>query len=186
MNANIPQFLSLAGVLIVAIAGMGGYYFWRLRISARVRWEDLLQRLIAIDHDGVDRVALDAIEPSGERRSDRLARELDPDRIWELLGGLEGVERLESNSRVLVEMAAFLRRSYPEAAEVAENLRLQARELEMHVARLRMAAEQGSLEFHINAYAQNAAIGYYLMEQQLQSLCERLNLPAFRPLQGSH
>ncbi len=186
MNGNILPFLLLTGVLIVAIVGTGGYYFWRLRKSARAGWEDLLQRLIAIDHSGVDTVALDAIEPSGKRRTDGLATELDPDRIWELLGGLEGVQRLGANSRVLVDMAAYLQRSYPEAAAVAEELRLQAIELEWHVGWLRMAAEQGSLEFHINAYAQNAAIAYYLMEQRLQALCQRTNLPTFRPLQGTH
>jgi hypothetical protein len=49
-----------------------------------------------------------------------------------------------------------------------------------------MAAEQGSLEFHIGTYAQNAAIAYYLMEQRLQALCQRTNVPTFRPLQRTH
>ena len=96
------------------------------------------------------------------------------------------MRHMEANSRVLVEMAAYLQRSYPEAAAVAEELRLQAKELEWHVGRLRMAEEQGSLEFHINTYAQNAAIAYYLMEQRLQALCQRKNMPSFRPLQGTH
>jgi hypothetical protein len=182
MNGSILPFLFLAGILIVAILGIGGYYSWRIRKSARTGWEELLKRLVAIDRNGVDIVALDAIEPSGNRRTDRLARELESDRIWELLGGLEGVERLETNSRVLVDMAAYLQRSYSEAAAVAEELRLQARELEWHVGRLRMAAEQGSLEFHIGTYAQNAAIAYYLMEQRLQLLCQRTNVPTFRPV----
>ena len=141
MNGNILPFLLLSGVLIVAMLGTGGYYFWRLRKSAGAGWEDLLKRLIAIDHNGVDTVALDAIEPSGKRRTDGLARELDPDRIWELLGGLDGVERLEANGHILVDMAAYLQRSYPEAAAVAAELRLQAKELEWHVGRLRMAAD---------------------------------------------
>jgi LPXTG-motif cell wall-anchored protein len=34
MNGNIPQFLLLTGILIVAILGTGGYYFWRSRKSA--------------------------------------------------------------------------------------------------------------------------------------------------------
>jgi hypothetical protein len=182
MNGSILPFLFLAVVLIVAILGIGGYYSWRIRKSTRTGWEELLKRLVAIDRNGVDAVALDAIEPSGHRRTDPSARELEPDRIWELLGGLEGVERLESNSRVLVDMAAHLQRSYPEAAAVAEELRLQARELEWHVGRLRMADEQGSLEFHISTYAQNAAIAYYLMEQRLQALCRRTNVPSFRRL----
>jgi hypothetical protein len=58
------------------------------------------RNLIAIDREEVDAVALDAIEPSGKRRTDRLARELEPDEIWKRLGGLDGVKRLESNSQV--------------------------------------------------------------------------------------
>lgn len=185
MSGSSLSFLVLASILIVAVIGGSGYYSWRLRRSARSEWGQLLKRLIEIDREGVDTVALDAIEPSGERRVDDLARELEPERIWELLGGLEGVERLETNSRVLIEMAAYLQRSYDQAAAVAEELRLQARELEWHVERLRLAAQQGSLEFHIGTYAQNAAIAYYLMERQLQTFCQRMNLPAFRTLPGT-
>jgi hypothetical protein len=144
------------------------------------------RNLIAIDREEVDAVALDAIEPSGKRRTDRLARELEPDEIWKRLGGLDGVKRLESNSQVLVEMASYLQRTYPDAAAVAEELRLQAKELELYVGRLKMADEQGSLEFHIATYAQNAAIAYYLMEQRLQELCQRANVQLSVPLQGTH
>jgi hypothetical protein len=146
----------------------------------------MLGKLTAIDRDEVDAVALDAIEPSGQRRTDRRARELEPDEIWKRLGGLDGVKRLESNSRVLVEMASYLQRTYPDGAAVAEELRLQAKELELYVGRLRMADEQGSLEFHIPTYAQNAAIAYYLMEQRLLALCQRANVQSFRPLHGTH
>jgi hypothetical protein len=82
-------------------------------------------------------------------------------------------------------MASHLQRSYPDAAGVAEELRLQAKELELYVERLRMADEQGSLEFHIATYAQNAAIAYYLMEQRLQALCQQAKVQSFRPLQGT-
>jgi len=184
MSPNL-LFLSLACLLIAFILAVGIYYALRLRASTSTEWEALLGKLIAIDRNGVDAVALDAIELSGQRRTDKLARELDPDEIWKLLGGLDGVKRLESNSRILVEMAAYLQRSYPEAAAVAEDLRLQAKELELHVGRLRMADEQGSLEFHIATYAQNAAVAYYLMEQRLQVLCQRANVQTFRPLQGT-
>ena len=182
MSRNL-SFLVLACLLVALIVVAGSYYFRRLRASNRTEWDTLLGKLIAIDRHGVDTVALDAIEPSGQRRTDTLARELEPAEIWKLLGGIDGVKRLESNSRVLVEMAAYLQRSYPEAAVSAEELRLQARELELLVDRLKMADEQGSLEFHIPTYAQNAAIAYYLMEQRLQMVCEQMNVRAFRPLQ---
>src|SRR5260370_28222593 len=174
MSRNL-SFLFLAGVLIAVILVIGVRYALRLRASTKTEWEALLKSLIAINRDGVDTVALDAIESSGQRRTDRLARELEPEQIWKLLGGLDGVKRLESNSRVLVEMAAYLHRSHPEAAAVAEELRLHAKELELQVSRLRMADEQGSLEFHIPTYAQNAAIAYYLMKQRLQALWHQKN-----------
>ena len=185
MSRNL-SFLFLAGILIAIVLVIGIRYALRLRASTTTEWDALLESLIAIDRQGVDTVALDAIESSGQRRSDRLARELDPDEIWKLLGGLDGVKRLESNSRVLVEMAAYLQRSHPEAAAVAEELRLHAKELELQVDRLRMAEEQGSLEFHIPTYAQNAAIAYYLMEQRLQALCQQTNMRPFRTLQETH
>jgi hypothetical protein len=184
MSRNL-SFLFLAGILIAVILVVGIRYALRLRASTRTEWEALLKSLTAIDRDGVDTVALDAIESSGRRRTDQLARELEPNEIWKLLGGLEGVKRLESNSRILVEMAAYLQRSHPEAAAVAEELRLQAKELELHVGRLRMADEQGSLEFHVPTYAQNVAIIYYLMEQRLQVLCQQTNMRTFRTLQAT-
>jgi hypothetical protein len=184
MSRNL-SFLFLAGVLIAIILVVGIRYALRLRASTKTEWEALLKSLTAINRDGVDTVALDAIESSGQRRTDQLARELEPEQIWKLLGGLDGVKRLESNSRVLVEMAAYLHRSHPEAAAVAEELRLQAKELEFQVGRLRMADEQGSLEFHIPTYAQNAAIAYYLMEQRLQALCQQTNVRTFRTLPGT-
>ena len=158
MTRNL-SFLLLAGALILVILSVGIYYAVRLKASSQTQWNALLEKLIAIDRDNVDRVALDAIWPSGQRRTDDLARELEANEIWELLGELDGVKRLESNSRVLVEMATYLQRSYPEAAAVAEELRLHARELEWQVGRLGMAAEQGSLEFHIATYAQNERRG---------------------------
>jgi hypothetical protein len=46
-----------------------------------------------------------------------------------LIGGLQGLEVLEKNSDVLIELAFYLQQSYPEAIVIAERLRLDAREL---------------------------------------------------------
>jgi len=179
------NFSFLAVVLLIAvIVAIGVYYTIRLRASPKTEWEMLLKKLVPIDREGIDKVALDAIQPSGQRRTDKLARELDPNKIWKLLGELDGLRRLESNSRTLVEMATYLQRFYPEAIAVAEELRLHAKELELHVDRLRMADEQGSLEFHIATYAQNAAIAYYLIEHRLFSLCQQTSGYSFRPVHG--
>jgi hypothetical protein len=182
MKSDMIGFLVLAAVVLVTLITITAYYVWRAQASKR-SWEQVLARLIAVDRDGIHAVALDAIEPSGRRRTDELARELRPDQIWQLLGGLDGVEVLEKNSHVLIEIAMYLKRWYPEAATTAEELRLQARELGWQVSRLRMAADKGHLEFHFASYAQNATIGYYLMTQRLLALYRERKVPMFADLE---
>lgn len=110
------SFLLIAGAVFVVLLAITAYYLWRrVQISKRT-WEQLLARLITVDRGRIAAVALDAIEPSGRRRTDELARELKSDQIWKLLGGLDGVEVLEKNSHVLIEMAMYLQRWYPETA----------------------------------------------------------------------
>ena len=183
MNRDMITFLLVAGTAFAILITVAAYYLWQRVQTSKRSWEQLMARLIAVDRDGIAAVALDAIEPSGRRRTDELAREMKPERIWMLLGGLDGVEMLEKNSQVLIEIAVHLQRWYPEATATAEELRLQARELEWHVGRLRMAADKGHLEFHFASHAQSATIDYYLMTQQLRALCHKSKLPMFADLE---
>jgi hypothetical protein len=174
-------FLLLSGTLIIALISASLYYFRKVRVSRNHEWEMLLGSLVSINREGLDRVALESIEPSGRRRSDEWSRELEPEQIWELLGGMEGIEKIERNSRVLIQMADFLQRSYLDAnaVDVALTLRRQASELAWQVERLRLAVNQGSLEFHVATYAPNVAIAYYLMEQRLRALFQQAGLAPF-------
>jgi hypothetical protein len=183
VNRDMITFLLVAGTVFAVLIAVAAYYLWQRAQTSKRSWEQLMARLIAVNRDGIATVALDAIEPSGRRRTDELARELNPEQIWKLLGGLDGVEVLEKNSHVLIEIAVHLQRWYPEAAATAEELRLQARELEWHVGRLRMAADKGHLEFHFASHAQNATIDYYMMTQRLLALYEKTKLPMFADLE---
>jgi hypothetical protein len=182
VNRDMISFLLVAGIAFAVLIAITVYYFWRRAQMSKRSWEELVARLIMVDREGIAAVALDAIEPSGRRRTDELARELKPEQIWKLLGGLDGVEVLEKNSHVLIEIAMHLQRWYPQAASTAEELRLLAKELEWHVGRLRMAADKGHLEFHFASYAQNATIGYYLMTKRLLVLYHKSNLSMFAHL----
>lgn len=180
MNRSLVIFLVVACGLIATLISVGFYYFRRIRVSPDHQWESLLGQLVEINRVGLKRVALDSIEPSGQRRTDELARELEPDQIWELLGGIEGIEKLDGNSKVLIAMAEYLQRTYPETNDVAQELRQQAADLKWQAERLRMAVDQGTIEFHVSTYAPNVAIHYFLMEQRLKAICERVNIPAIQ------
>lgn len=174
----------LAGALFLILLIVGIRYVRRILISRKKEWPGLLRELQTLNKPGFEAVVFDAINQSGEARTDDEAKELDFDQIWEFLGGMDGLARIEHNSRVLIEMASYLQRWYPEALTAAEHLRLQARELEWHVGRLKMAEKNEGLRFYFASYGQNAAVLYYQMCQRLLELYEESKAPMFAELQA--
>jgi hypothetical protein len=176
-------FVVLAVLLMVALSAILVRYYLRARTSEETTWEDMLKRLTWIDRDTIAMIALDVIEESGQPRPQDESFALDPSRIWTLLGGLEGLEVIERNCRVLVELATYIQQWYPEALVVAEQLRLNAREIEWHVGRLRGAAETGNLQSSFAAYAQRATVTYYLMTKHVLELYGQVGFPRLADLQ---
>jgi hypothetical protein len=60
-----------------------------------------------------------------------------------LIGGLRGLEILETNSEVLIDLAFYVQQCYPEALVIAERLCLDNRELNWLVVRLKGADRTG-------------------------------------------
>jgi hypothetical protein len=176
-------FAGLAVIFLATLIGVAIYYSLRARRSAEASWDDLLKRLVWIDRDKITAIAMDAVEESGAPRSDDEAFALDSLTIWTMLGGMEGLDALEQNCGILVELAAYLQRWHPEALVVAEQLRLNAREIEWHVGRLRGAAQTGNLQSSFGDYAQRAVVTYYLMTRHVLELCDRASFPGFADLQ---
>lgn len=176
-------FVVLAVLLMVALSAILVRYYLRTRRSEETTWEDMLRRLTWIDRDTVAMIALDVIEESGEPRPQGDSFALDPSKIWTLLGGLEGLEVMEHNCQVLVELASYVQQWYPEALVVAEQLRLNAREIEWHVGRLKGAAETGNLQSSFAAYAQRATVTYYLMTKHVLELYSQVSFPRLADLQ---
>jgi len=138
----------------------------------------LLSRLKHIDRDTLEAVALDLLEQQQE--SDP---QLDPNLIFEMVGGMEGLAAVEQNCDVLIDMATYVQRWYPEALEIAEELRLNSREIKWHIGRLRGASQTGHLYDQFPIYAQRAVATYYLMTRSLLVLYEGGQVPGFADLQ---
>jgi hypothetical protein len=176
-------FASLAVLLLVVLIAALLRYYVRSRRSSEMSWEDLLHRLAWIDRDAIATIALDAVSEEGDSRPHCDCCALDTGVIWNLLGGLEGLEVIERNCQVLVELATYLQRWYPEAVVVAEQLRLNAREIEWHVSRMKGAAQTGNLEASFAPYAQRAVVIYYMMTRHLLTVYGQANFPRIAELQ---
>jgi hypothetical protein len=176
-------FVVFAALFLVALIAIAFRYSLRARRSAGATWEDILKRLTWIDRDNIAIVALDAIGEPDETRMRHETFPLDPSRIWTLLGGLEGLEVLEHNCHVLVDLAGYIQRWHPEALVVAEQLRLNVREIEWHVGRLKAAAANGNLESSFADYAQRATVTYYLMTKLVLQLYDQVSFARLAELQ---
>ena len=97
--------------------------------------------------------------------------------------GLKGLETLERNCAVLVDLVFYVQQWYPEALVLAEQLRKNAREIEWHVSRLKGAEKTGKLESSFADNAQRAVATYYVMTRRVLALYEQLNVPGLIELQ---
>lgn len=170
-------FVVLVGIFLAALAAVAVRSALRGRRSSQATWEQLLARLAHIDREKIAAIAMDAIDDSTHETF-----VLEPEAIWEMLGGMEGLERLEKNCHVLIELATYVQRWHPEALVVAEQLRLNAREIEWHVGRLKGAAQAGNLQTAFASYAQRAVATYYLMTRHVLELYEQVSFPELAEL----
>ena len=175
VDNHMVAFVIAVGIVLAALAAIALNSYRRARRSSRKNWEQLLQRLTAVDRSSIAEVARDIIDESGRQRGDEGSSLLEPSQIWKMVGGLEGLEALKENCTVLIDLAFYIQQWYPEALVVAENLRLSAREIEWHVGRLRSAEKTGKLESAFPMYAQRAVATYYLMTRQVLALYEQGN-----------
>ena len=183
MNPQNLHFVTAIGLFVISLSLIAVYYYFRSRRSSPANWEELLAKLTWIDRNNIAAVALDLVDESGQPKVTDDAGSLDPSLVWKLTGGLEGLEALERNSEVLIDLAFYVQQWYPEALVIAERLRLDARELKWHVERLKGAAQKGNLQTSFPFYAQRAVVSYYRMTRRVLSLYEAYNFSLLADLQ---
>jgi hypothetical protein len=168
-------FFVLIAIFVMLAVVIAGYYLYRARKTSHASWENLLRRLTYIDRAAIETVAFDIIDSTGQPRQDEDSALLEPSEIWDRIGGWKGLETLQANCAVLIDLAFYVQQWYPEAIAVTEQLRLSTREIEGHIKRLKAAEKTGKLDNFIPMYAQRAVATYYVMTRSVLSLYEQSN-----------
>ena len=175
MSPRLILFAVLVLILAAILAITAIRASRRSHNTSQADWQELIGRLAAVNRGFIAEVALDLVDESGAPRRDSSAV-LESSQLWEKIGGMAGLEVLKRNSAVLIDLACYVQQWYPEAVAVAEQLRLSAREIEWHVARLRSAQQTGKLETAFSMYAPRAVATYYLMTRKVLALYEQGSL----------
>ncbi len=182
MISHTALFATAVSLFVSALLGVATVAFRRARrFAGDPSLHDLLAQLSVIDRHNVALVARSLDDHAAEPGADAA---LEPWQVWELMGGLEGLEALARNCEVLIRLAFHVQQWYPEALPVAEQLRLNAREIEWHLERLRGAESRGNLRTAFPDYAQRAATIYHGMTQHVLALYEVSQVPGFAELEA--
>jgi hypothetical protein len=161
--------ITIVALMIVTCAlGYGLFHSYSsARRLANSSWEELLTQLHPLASDGIMTVALDHLAPS----KDQLA--LEPETMWHLLGGLEGLQRMRENGRILIALASYVERwNFNEGVIIAERMRRDGLQLRRSVTRIMIETFLGLKQIRLPFYLHEAASAYYLMRQRLLVLYE--------------
>ncbi len=141
-------------------------YITAKRLAA-CTWDELVAKLHPVESNGVMTVALNHLVP------ERDALNLEPQKMWILMGGLEGVQRMRENGRILVALASYVERwNFDEGIIIAERMRRDGMQLRRAVTRIMLATFLGRQRMRVPFYLQEVASSYYLMRQRLLVLYE--------------
>jgi hypothetical protein len=177
VNAHTASFAITVLVFRGGLLGAGTVFLRRAARTATPNLvPELLDQLQSVDRERLAAVAL-ACADGGQD-------ELEEWQLWEMVGGFEGLQTMAENCAILIELACHVQQWYPEALPVAEQLRLNAREIAWHIDRLKGAEHRGHLRSAFPDYAQRAVAIYYEMTQHVLDLYEKSRTPGWMELQS--
>jgi hypothetical protein len=151
-----------------------------LKLSKR-SWNELVEGLQFVDSRGLSLVARDYLDP----RKGQI--DLQPEEIWTLLGGEEGLRTMLVNADRLIALAAFAQQwNLDESVIVAERMRRDGLRLRRAVRRIRLGMMSqvftGRHWVEVPFQLQEAASAYYLMRQRLLALYETSHIGLYPQL----
>jgi len=182
MTFVLPYFAF--GVMICGLAAFVIADWLASRRKAQRDWHELVAGLRRVDFAGVSAVAVDYLTPH------RGQIDLEPGKIWELLGGYEGLNRMRENADIMLALAAWAQRwNFEEAVIVTERMRNDAALLRRAVRRVELgmipARLLGHFRITLPLHAHEASSAYYLMRQRLLSLYETSHVSRYPALAAS-
>lgn len=157
--------LAVSGVLLGALC----FLMAQSRRQRRRRWHEIVADLQPLNMKELSAIAIDYLEPN----SGQIA--LEPEEIWESIGGYEGLRKMRENAEVMLALAACAQRwNFTEAVIVTERMRIDAAQLRRAVRRVEWGLLSSRLVRHyrlaLPLHAQEASSAYCLMRQRLLCL----------------
>jgi hypothetical protein len=172
----------LVSLLSILSTGVGymAYVAYRRRKFAARSLEDILVNLQPVNLDGLRSIADCYLHPG----KDQLR--IEPNEMWEIVGGLKGIEQLKQNARIMLDLAVFAERwNWEQGPVISEMIRRDATRLNRAVIRLELA-----FVFHLGFvrapfHLQEATSSYYLIRGRLLGLYQMSHIALVPQLEAA-
>ena len=159
--------LATIAFLLLVIIGIQLRFFCAAALSKPQPGTRSSLGLEPLNFADLERIAKAYLEPRGNQL------ELQPQAMWRLLGGADGLPRLRRNADVMLDLAVFVQRwNFEDATVVAEIMRRDAARLQKAINQIEMAMLLRRGSMRIPFYIHEASAAYYLMRQRLLALYE--------------
>ena len=166
-------FAALVVALVVALVHLQ-VSSWSL---SRCSWEELVSRIQPVRREGITQVALEYLNPIKSQLG------MEPNEIWERVGGAEGLAAMRANAEILIALAAYAQRwNFHESAIVAERMRHDGLALRRATARATPRLFFSYNTVRVPFYVHEAASSYYLMRARLLALYETSHVARYPTL----
>ena len=130
-------------------------------------WHELVARLEPLPVQAIARAADEYLNPVKGQVG------LDPNDLWNSIGGEEGLRRMRANAEILIALAAYAQRwNFHEGVIVAERMRHDAVALRRALFYLALNSKLARGRVYGPFYMQQAVSSYQLMRQRLLALYE--------------
>ena len=138
---------------------------YRRRQLMAASWDIILERIEPVDLNGLRVIAECYLQPD----KDQLC--IQPDEMWSIVGGLDGISRLKANAAAMLDLAVFAERwDDAHGRVVSELIRRDAVRLNNAVTRLELAYIFQFWFIRAPFHIQEAAASYYLIRSRLLNL----------------
>ena len=171
-------FAALAGLFLIAVSVHQVGFMMRRRQMRKRDWTEIVSSLEAINFEGITAIANMFLNPT----KDQLR--LEPSVMWEMLGGIAGLNRLCENADAMLELCVYAESWDYQGPVISEMIRLDMANLKKAVQRVQLSRLYGLGQVRSHFALMEAAAHYNLICRRLLGQYEKAHVGRLPILQA--
>lgn len=166
LRGRMVFFVAAIGVAVVVLAPQAKFLLRRRRTLSR-DWDELIASVEKVNLEAVRDVADMFLSPT----KDQLR--LEPAVVWQMLGGLKGLDRLRQNATTMLELCVYAEQWDSQGRVISEMIRLDAVNLNRAIRRVQLSSVFGLGRVRGHLALVETAAHYELIRRRLFSFYEQ-------------